>query len=157
MGFLDNSVTVCERCGNSSNEVRIGKYSIKGVKHTLCNECFHAIRREKLERPKHARELITLASSRNQLVNCKVCEKPVSELADICPNCGEPLPGLKIQCPKCDSYHVTFEKQGFSVGQATAGAIAFGTKGLVAGMIGSKNNLLVCLGCNYKWSLPKLK
>jgi len=104
-----------------------------------------------------ASNLIALAASRSKQVECKVCKRIVSELAAVCPNCGESLPGLKIQCPECFSYHVTVEKKGFSVGQAAAGAIAVGALGLVAGMIGSKDSRLVCLGCNYRWSLPKLR
>ena len=41
------------------------------------------------------------------------------------------------------------------MGQATAGAIAFGAVGIVAGMIGSSDSRLVCLGCGHKWTLPK--
>jgi len=116
---------------------------------------------EKYQRYKNAKQdasnLIALAASRSKLVECKVCKKTVSELAAVCPNCGESLPGLRIQCPNCFSYHVTVEKKGFSVGQATAGAITLGALGLVAGMIGSQDSRLVCLSCNYKWSLPKPK
>jgi hypothetical protein len=101
--------------------------------------------------------VIANAMSRTIQVECKVCAKKVSELAAVCPDCGESLPGLRIQCPKCRSLHLTVGKKGFSVGQATAGAIAVGTTGLIAGMIGSKDSRLVCLGCNYEWNLRKPK
>ena len=99
--------------------------------------------------------IIARASSRNIQVECKVCKKEVSELAAVCPNCGEPMPGLRIQCPNCSSYHVTIQTKGFSVAQAAAGAIAVGALGLAAGMIGHKDNHLVCLGCNHKWRIEK--
>ena len=91
----------------------------------------------------------------SKLVGCKVCGKQVSKTAAACPHCGESLPGMKIRCPKCASLHVTTDKKGFSVGQATAGAVLFGPVGLIGGMIGSKDAKFVCQGCNHKWSLPK--
>lgn len=100
---------------------------------------------------------IALAASRNHQVECKVCNRLVSELAPVCPYCGEPLPGLRIQCANCPSYHVAIDKKGFSVGQAAAGAIAVGPLGLAAGMIGSKDSRLVCLSCNYRWRIEKPK
>ncbi|MFC1871052.1 hypothetical protein ACFLYF_01425 [Chloroflexota bacterium] len=101
--------------------------------------------------------IISSAASRNLQVPCKVCKTTISELAAVCPNCGESLPGLPIQCPKCFASHVTIEKKGFSVGQATAGVVALGAIGLVAGLIGGGDTRLVCLGCGYKWTPPKLK
>jgi len=105
----------------------------------------------------NASRLISLAVSRNHQVECKVCKKTVSELAPTCPNCGEALPGLRIQCPKCSSQHITISKKGFHVGQAAAGGIVLGLVGLAAGMIGSKDYEFACLGCNHKWGLSKPK
>lgn len=71
----------------------------------------------------------------------------------MCPDCGEPLPRLKVTYPKCSSPHITIAKKGFDVGQAAVGGVLVGTVGIAAGMIGAKDSEFVCLGCKYRWKL----
>ena len=88
------------------------------------------------------------------LINCSECGKEVSNKAQSCPNCGNPI-NVKseeyICCPKCHSRELYVEQKGFSGGTALAGAVLAGGIGLLAGMIGSKEIQITCLKCENKF------
>jgi DNA-directed RNA polymerase subunit RPC12/RpoP len=59
-----------------------------------------------------------------------------------------------IRCPKCNSEMIEIYQKGFRVGKALVGAVVTGGIGLLAGFIGSKKALAVCLACGKKFD-PK--
>ena len=88
------------------------------------------------------------------LINCSECGKEVSDMAQSCPNCGNPL-NVKLEehlcCPRCHSRELHSEQKGFSGGKAFAGAVLTGGIGLLAGTIGSKDVQITCLKCGKKF------
>jgi hypothetical protein len=60
----------------------------------------------------------------------------------------------KIVCPKCKSTMIEYNKKGFGIGKALAGAIVTGGVGFLAGFIGSTNVKATCLACGKKFD-PK--
>ena len=91
------------------------------------------------------------------LIKCSECEKEVSDKADSCPNCGNPINQQQaiqeeyLCCPKCGSKELHSDKKGFSGGKALAGAVLTGGIGLLAGTIGSKDIQITCLKCGKKF------
>lgn len=88
---------------------------------------------------------------RNKITPCRICGKDVSRTAIMCPNCGEGNPGLKIKCPKCGSYRIDIQKRGYSLGNATAGALMLGAVGLLGGLVGKDDIMFMCMNCNNRW------
>lgn len=61
-----------------------------------------------------------------------------------------------LRCPKCGSTQITAYKKGFSVGKAVVGDLVAGPLGgLLAGGIGSKKIMVVCLKCGHTWKAGK--
>ena len=86
------------------------------------------------------------------LIKCSECGKDVSDKADACPHCGCPANATDVpRCPNCNSTHIVADKKGFGLGKAAAGALLLGPVGLLGGMIGSKNTILVCSNCGNRW------
>jgi hypothetical protein len=56
-----------------------------------------------------------------------------------------------IHCPKCQSTHVTAQKQGFGLGKAAVGGVLTGGVGLLGGFIRSRKIYLTCLKCGHKF------
>ena len=90
------------------------------------------------------------------LIKCPECGKEISDKANACPNCGNPInvvekkeetPESYLCCPKCGSRDLHAEQKGFSGGKALVGAVTFGGLGLLAGTIGSKDVQITCLKC----------
>lgn len=52
-----------------------------------------------------------------------------------------------IQCPKCNSESISFDKKGFSFGKAVAGVALLNPVGALAGFIGSNKVKATCLAC----------
>jgi RNA polymerase subunit RPABC4/transcription elongation factor Spt4 len=57
----------------------------------------------------------------------------------------------QAKCPMCNSTSLSGNKKGFGIGKAVLGAWAIGPIGLIAGNVGSKNLLVTCLNCGYKF------
>jgi hypothetical protein len=93
-------------------------------------------------------------SSAGALVACKLCGQRVAKTAAACPHCGQNAPGLTLNCPRCGSGQTVVGKKGFSLGNATVGAVLLGPLGLLGGMIGQKDTEFGCLACQYKWTIP---
>lgn len=88
------------------------------------------------------------------LIECSECGKQVSDKANSCPNCGNPISQSKEEylcCPKCKSRELHAEKSGFSGTKALGGALLVGGVGLLAGTIGSKDVYLTCLKCGNRF------
>lgn len=66
---------------------------------------------------------------------------------------SEPTPA----CPKCSSTSLTASGQGFGGGKALIGAALLGPVGLLAGLAGSGNVRIVCLGCGARSKPGELK
>lgn len=86
------------------------------------------------------------------LIKCPECGKEISDKAESCPNCGNPIHQQTqkeeyLCCPKCGSRELHAEHKGFSGGKALAGALITGGIGLLAGTIGSRDTLITCLKC----------
>ena len=88
------------------------------------------------------------------LISCSECGKEISDKAQSCPNCGNPI-NMRIEeyvcCPKCRSKELHVDKKGFSGGKALAGAVLTGGIGLLAGTLGSKDIQMTCLKCGNKF------
>lgn len=54
-------------------------------------------------------------------------------------------------CPYCGSSSYSYEKKGFSVGKAAAGAALLGPYGLLAGSAGSNRRVRVCNRCGREY------
>lgn len=70
------------------------------------------------------------------------------------PDPDEPLPEISDapRCPKCGSYALKTEKQGFDFGKAAFGTVLFGPViGGSAGLIGSGDSVTVCSNCGHKF------
>lgn len=64
---------------------------------------------------------------------------------------GDPSKKGMVRCPKCGSFQVSANKQGYSVGRAVAvGLLSFGV-GLASGAIGAGNVNITCLNCGHTW------
>jgi DNA-directed RNA polymerase subunit RPC12/RpoP len=88
------------------------------------------------------------------LINCSECNKDVSDKAEFCPNCGNPINVKKeeyICCPKCRSKELHTGNKGFSGGKALAGVVLTGGIGILAGTHGSKKVIITCLKCGHKF------
>ena len=96
------------------------------------------------------------------LIKCPECGKEISDKANACPNCGNPMnqqPQQVLQpqqeeylcCPRCGSRELHAEHKGFSGGKALAGALITGGIGLLAGTIGSRDTQITCLKCGKKF------
>lgn len=92
------------------------------------------------------------------LVKCPECGKEISDKAQVCPGCGNPMKQRTeeetIHCPKCGSAQLEMFQKGFSGGKALVGAVAVGSLGLLAGTHGSKDMYLGCKSCGNKFK-PK--
>lgn len=58
-------------------------------------------------------------------------------------------------CPRCGSTSLSLNKKGFGGGKATAGMLAVGLGGAVAGTYGMNNMKITCLNCGYKYKPGK--
>jgi DNA-directed RNA polymerase subunit RPC12/RpoP len=88
------------------------------------------------------------------LISCSECGKEISNKAENCPYCGNPINVKReeyICCPKCRSRELHTGKKGFSGGKAVAGALLTGGIGILAGTIGSKKVMITCLKCGHKF------
>lgn len=96
------------------------------------------------------------------LIKCPECGKEISDKANACPNCGNPMNQQPQQvllpqqeeylcCPRCGSRELHAEHKGFSGGKALAGALITGGIGLLAGTIGSRDTQITCLKCGKKF------
>lgn len=56
-------------------------------------------------------------------------------------------------CPKCGSTAITAQRKGFGFGKAAVGTALLGEEGWLAGGIGAKKMIAVCLNCGHKWKL----
>jgi tellurium resistance protein TerD len=56
-----------------------------------------------------------------------------------------------IHCPLCDATQITVQDKGFGIGKAAVGGLLLGPVGLLGGLIGSKQTMIVCLKCGHKW------
>ena len=56
-----------------------------------------------------------------------------------------------VHCPKCNSTQISADKKGFSGKKALIGGLLTGGIGLLAGTIGSKDIIITCLNCGYKF------
>ena len=86
-----------------------------------------------------------------QLVRCKLCHHEVARLAEFCPHCGQSLPGLLIECPRCKGTMIAAGKQGFGFGKAAAGALLLGPLGILVGGAGRNRPTLTCRSCGHSW------
>jgi len=94
------------------------------------------------------------------LINCSECGEKVSNKAQSCPHCGNPLNQKKEEylcCPKCGSQEIHAERKGFSGGKALAGALVTGGIGLLAGTIGSNETQITCLKCGKRFKAGEAK
>lgn len=57
----------------------------------------------------------------------------------------------ELCCPVCRSKQLTATKRGFSVGKAAVGGVLLGGVGLLGGLVGSNDTMVVCLRCGHKW------
>lgn len=89
------------------------------------------------------------------LIDCSECGKQISDKAESCPNCGNPIkPQNKedlMKCPYCKSTQLTTSQKGFSAGKALAGGVLLGGVGLLAGTLGSGNVKITCLKCGHNF------
>lgn len=70
------------------------------------------------------------------------------------PDPGEALPELSDapRCPKCGSYALKTEKDGFNFGKAAFGTVLFGpVVGGAAGLIDSGGSSTVCANCGHRF------
>lgn len=58
-------------------------------------------------------------------------------------------------CPRCGSTSLSLNKNGFGGGKATAGMLAVGLGGAVAGTYGMNKMKITCLNCGYKYKPGK--
>jgi len=58
----------------------------------------------------------------------------------------------RIHCVRCQSTQLTTNDKGFNLGYAAIGDILIGPKGLLGGLIGSKDVVITCLKCGHKWN-----
>lgn len=58
----------------------------------------------------------------------------------------------KMFCPRCQSYHLTTNQNGYSVGKAATGFLLVGAVGLLAGGLGKNKIKITCLECNYSFN-----
>lgn len=92
------------------------------------------------------------------LIECSECKKEISDKAQSCPHCGNPINATSTNqeeilcCPKCGSSQLHSDKKGFSGGKAVAGAVLTGGIGLLAGTIGSGDIKITCLKCGNKFN-----
>ena len=98
------------------------------------------------------------------LIKCSECGKEVSENAEKCIHCGNPIYSSKSQeeivcCPKCKSSNLYSGKRGFSGKKAVVGGILTGGIGVLAGTIGSNKIVYTCIKCGkkFKYSEALLK
>ena len=81
------------------------------------------------------------------LISCEECGGQVSNLASVCPQCGNPIPkqgkvrGLP-KCPTCGSSVI----QKISPGSKVGSAVLFGVFAL-----GHISKTFVCTQCGSKW------
>ena len=59
----------------------------------------------------------------------------------------------QAKCPRCGSISLSYNKKGYGVGKAVAGALVFGGIGLLAGGIGANQAIVTCLKCGYKFKI----
>lgn len=67
-------------------------------------------------------------------------------------NISVPPEAIIFRCPRCHSTAINANQQGFGVGKAAIGAVAFGPIGLLAGGFGSKKVKITCLQCGHQWA-----
>jgi rRNA maturation protein Nop10 len=86
---------------------------------------------------------------------CRACNHDVGLSAETCPNCGEPFPWLKANCPECGSNAFTIiKKPGFSLGKAAIGVALAGPIGVVGGLHKAKQLKLRCNNCQHTYLHP---
>lgn len=90
------------------------------------------------------------------LIKCSECGKEVSENAEKCIHCGNPISNKQsneevICCPKCRSSNLYSGKRGFSGKKAVVGGILTGGIGILAGTIGSNKIVFTCMKCGKKF------
>ncbi len=57
----------------------------------------------------------------------------------------------ELRCPQCGSNQLVGQKHGFGLGKAVGGALLFGPVGLLGGFLGSRDMMISCMRCGYKW------
>ena len=58
----------------------------------------------------------------------------------------------QVCCPSCNSTEISAGNKGFGLGKAAAGGLLLGPVGLLGGLVGSKETVITCLRCGFKWS-----
>lgn len=133
--FLPNRRASLESCAKSATPSLKVKWIVRGDDSIATKELYpRAIAEEilKVACPPHSK-------NRAQLIP---------------PDPGEALPELSDapRCPKCGSYALKTEKDGFNFGKAAFGTVLFGpVVGGAAGLIDSGGSVTVCSNCGHKF------
>lgn len=92
------------------------------------------------------------------LINCSECGKEVSDKADSCPHCGNPMNQpiedrfkYTQRCPDCLSTNLYEDTQGYSGKRGFLGTLLFGNIGALAGTVGSKKIMYICKECGKRF------
>ena len=88
---------------------------------------------------------------------CRNCHIVVSENAQVCPGCSEPLPWIDFICPKCKSTRINAKKIKFGWGTALITHLLCGPiLGAYAGTLQIGNIDVTCNNCSHNWIIePK--
>lgn len=93
-------------------------------------------------------ELISAFQSQSPIVRSETAPSPAPAPPSVAAQPGPVL--TQPQCPKCNSFQTTYNKQGFSAGKAIAGVL-LAPGGVLWGFHGKNKIVITCLKCGHQW------